>query len=106
MKPSWHYYEAHINLGKMPHWLDDYLPTVLRMVGFETTDIVNNPQPDLEQEDFYRIITTKDINLNTLTIRINSTVKYLKSLGYPVQRYKIESTIIDSKYDDKLGLLQ
>lgn len=29
----------------------------------------------------------------------------LQKFGYSVQRYKIESTIIDSKYEDKFNLL-
>lgn len=105
MKPNWHYYEAHVNLGEMNQELTDKLAAVLSQIDFKTTDIVSMPYDGLETEDFTVIITTKDSNLKSLTKRINDSVLLLSGLGYNVQRYKIESTIIDSKYEDKLDLL-
>jgi hypothetical protein len=105
MKPNWHYFEAHINLGQMSEALEEKLPRVLENINFKTTDIVAMPYEGLEQEDFYKIITTKDANLRALTSRIENSVSLLRYLGYEVQRYKIESTVYDSKYEDKLDLL-
>lgn len=106
MKPNWHYYEAHINLGDMVDTLADGLPEVLSTIAFKTTDIVSMPYEGLETEDFTVIITTKDSNLKTLVQRIKDSVNLLIGLGYNVQRYKIESTIFDSKYEDAMGLLE
>ncbi len=105
MKPSNHYYEAHLNLGKMNSDLEKKLPDVLKEIEFKTTDIVSMPYKDLESEDFYIILTTKDSHLGTLTQRVKNSVSLLQELEYDVQRYKIESTIYDSKYEDKLELL-
>lgn len=105
MKPTWHYYEAHINLGEMAGALADGLPEVLNKINFKTTDIVSMPYEGLESEDFTVIITTKDSNLKVLTQRVKDSVNLLSGLGYKVQRYKVESTITDSKYDDVFGLI-
>lgn len=105
MKRDWHYYEAHINLGKMDKTLEIVLPEVLKGIDFKTTDIVALPIKGLESEDFYKIITTKDTNLETMKLRVSSAVEQLIDMGYDVQRYKIESTIIDSKYEDFFNLL-
>ena len=98
-------YEAHINLGEMSPTLENMLQDILIELNFKTTDIVALPYKNLEQEEFYKIITTKDANLKNLTRRIKDTVKFLSGVGYKVQRYKIESTIFDSKYIDDLNLL-
>lgn len=98
-------YEAHINLGQMEKELEDKLQKVLENINFKTTDIVALPYEGLEQEEFYKIITTKDSNLRAITSRVENSVSLLQYLGYNVQRYKIESTIIDSKYEDKLDLI-
>lgn len=105
MKPTWHYYEAHINLGAMVEALAEGLPEVLNKINFKTTDIVSMPYEGLESEDFTVIITTKDSNLKILTQRVKDSVTLLSGLGYKVQRYKVESTITDSKYDDVFGLI-
>lgn len=105
MKQRWHYYEAHINLGDMTSFEEKALPMLLDVLGFKTTDIVNVPIDGLEQEDFHTIITTKGENLAEITTRVRASVELLKLSGYKVNRYKIESTIIDSKYEDKWELL-
>lgn len=105
-KPSYHYYEAHINLGNMDEVLEEGLMEVLNKINFKTTDIVTMPYEGLEQEDFHTILTTKDSNLKVLTQRVKDSVNLLIGLGYKVNRYKIESTIVDSKYEDTLGLLR
>lgn len=106
MKQSWHYYEAHINLGNMTEAQEEKLQSFLEIINFKTTDIVAMPYEGLEQEEFYKIITTKDSNLRALTSRIENAVSLLQYKGYQVQRYKIESTIFDSKFEDKLDLLR
>ena len=105
MKPNWHYYEAHINLGDMSEELEKALPNVLESIGFKTTDIVNSPIEGLEQEQFHTILTTNDPNLNNLKGRVGASVLLLQFYGYKVNRYKIESTIWDSKYEDALELV-
>lgn len=105
MKPSWHYYEAHVNLSAMSEKLEDGLMEVLTKIDFKITDIVTMPYEGLEQEDFHTILTTKDSNLKILVDRVKDSVNLLIGLGYTVNRYKIESTILDSKYEDKLELL-
>jgi hypothetical protein len=105
MKPNWHYYEAHVNLGEMDTIHKVALPEVLNNLDFKTTDIVNLPIEGLEQEDFDTIITTKSDKLEDIKNKVYLAVVGLTELGYKVNRYKIESTIIDSKFDDKWELL-
>lgn len=105
MKPSWHYFEAHVNLGEMTKDEELALVHLLEEINFKTTDIVNTPYEGLEQEEFHTILTTKDNNLQNLTKRIKDSCNLLIKQGYKVNRYKIESTVIDSKYEDKFNLL-
>lgn len=105
MKRNWHYYEAHINLGEMTKEQELALFHLLQEIDFKTTDIVNTTYEGLEQEEFHTILTTKDSNLNNLMKRIEDSCELLINVGYKVNRYKIESTVIDSKFEDHFGLL-
>jgi 1,2-phenylacetyl-CoA epoxidase catalytic subunit len=104
-KRYWHYYEAHINLDEMSEPQEEMLQEVLDKICFKTTDIVALPYENMEQEDFYKIVTTQDKNLKNLIQRVSDSVNLLMGLGYKVKRYKIESTVFDSKYEDQLNLL-
>lgn len=105
MKPSWHYYEAHISVLNEATVYPKRLKSVLDKIGFHLTDIVTVPLEGLEQEEFDYILTSKGNKLKGFTEQVKNAVTMLKNSGYTVLRYKIESTILDSKYEDKLELL-
>jgi hypothetical protein len=105
MKPSWHYYEAHISLEDNNLVYPKRLKETLERIDFQITDIVTMPVDGLEQEEFDYIITSRGTNLKEFTQKVLDAVITLQKEGYNVLRYKIESTIIDSKYEDKFNLL-
>lgn len=102
MKPNWHYYEAHITLEDTDRPED--LQSLLTDLGIKVVDLVNIPLDGLLNEE--GIITTLHSNrLDLLKDRVVYSVQALQSNGYKVLRYKIESTIFDSKHHDKFQLL-
>jgi hypothetical protein len=101
-KPNWHYYEAHITVEEPAQ--PDSIYEVLDFLGLKVVDLVNINIKGLLNEQ--GIITTMHSpNLQDLVDKTKLAVDTLKSYGYSVQRYKIESTVIDSKFDDSLKLL-
>lgn len=105
MKPNWHYYEAHISLGEMNKNDEDMLIPILNRVGFKVMDLAVIKKEGLENEPFHIIATAKSDCLQNLRDNVMSAVDTLKYAGYSVIRYKIESTIYDSKYEDALDIL-
>lgn len=101
MKPNWHYYEAHIEIAPIDQKNISLLKDDLQDLGFNLVDLVG-----IEREYNLNLITTFHAdNLSDLQDVVYNSVKQLKALGYDVKRYKIESTVIDSKFEDKLELL-
>lgn len=103
MKPEYHYYEAYINLG--PVDCPKRLYVDLCGVGLKIVDLVQVEIPGLDSEEFGVITTMHETNLKRLVSKVSMAVRVLKVLGYTVQRYKIESTVYDSKFEDKFNLL-
>lgn len=107
MKPSWHYYEAHITLE--PVFGDSLreLKDVCTVYNFRVADLLMKKEledaPELSRTDTFT--TGRSDNLKELISRTEELVKDLIARRYDVWRYKIESTVIDSKFEDKLGLL-
>jgi len=103
MKPEHHYYEAHVNLGPVKR--PEALQHDLAEVGLKIVDLVGIKLPGLESEEFGIITTMHETNLKRLVSDVSMAVRLLREWGYTVQRYKIESTVYDSKFEDKFGLL-
>lgn len=101
MKPNWHYYEAHIELAPINQADMKLLEDDLRELQFDLVDLVA-----IRREDDLNLITTyHSTKLPELKEVVRGAVKRLKQWGYTVKRYKIESTVLDSKHDDSLALL-
>lgn len=100
MKPNWHYYEAHVTIREPAD--HQTLLNALTFMGLKVVDLVNIDLDGMQNEEGV-ITTMHSSNLQTLTEETSRAVKTLQSLNYEVLRYKIESTVIDSKYEDKLG---
>lgn len=98
-------YEAHISLGKMSKYAEDKLIPILNRVGFKVIDLAVIKKEGLEKEPFHIITTAHSKNLNSMCHNVSSAVDELRSQGYKVIRYKIESTVYDSKFEDKFNLL-
>jgi hypothetical protein len=102
MKPNWHYYEAHITIKDTENKQE--LLDLLKDVGIKVVDLVNIPLDGLLNEE--GIITTMHgTTLSMLQLNVRLAVKTLQKYNYQVLRYKIESTVIDSKHDDVMNLL-
>lgn len=103
MKPNWHYYEAHITVKESSN--PQKLLSRLRDLNLKVVDLVNINIEGLNNEE--GIITTlHGSNLAHLTEQVRQAVQKLQLEDYTVLRYKIESTVLDSKHDDKLQLLK
>lgn len=99
-------YEAHVTLGKMDARHKNMLiMSILPKSGFKITDIITMLVKGLEQEEFDTVITGKGDNLRQFTNEVQTTVLGLRNNGFEVLRYKIESTVVDSKFEDKFKLL-
>lgn len=101
MKPNWHYYEACIEIKPLDKKRLKELKVALDAIDFQIVDLVA-----IKRGDELNIITTSHAkNLQALNNRVGTAVRILQKLGYTVMRYKIESTVLDSKHEDKLGVL-
>lgn len=107
MKRIWRYYEAHLTILGMNEELLSYdsLLTEIKSLGLKPVDLVNIRREDLENEEFDLITTLHSPSLKEITAQTIKAVTHLKEKGYPVVRYKIESAVFDSKYEDTFNLL-
>jgi hypothetical protein len=108
MKPNWHYFESHITIDpvfdrklaefkKLAKYIDFHVANLL-MVKKDTRSV---GQPSTIDS----FCTARGENLEELKNRTKLFVKILQQNDFVVRRYKIESTVIDSKYDDAFELL-
>jgi aryl-alcohol dehydrogenase-like predicted oxidoreductase len=98
-------YEAHITLGKTNESQQNDLILSLNKLGFKVIDLAVINRPDLQNEAFDTITTSHSSNLQDLVDKTYDAVYNLKKDGFEVLRYKIESTIFDSKFEDTFKVL-
>lgn len=105
-KRDWHYYESHITIfGEQEDWQIDNLLSLLQSLNLKVVDLVNIKRQGLQNEEFDVITTMHSSNLQDIVDKTKFAVEKLKFYNYPVVRYKIESTVYDSKHEDALELL-
>jgi hypothetical protein len=105
--PDWHYYESHVTIEPVFDKRLDLFIMLCRSMKFHVADLLMkkraNDKPVRSSLDSFctsRSDDYKDISLRTVFL-----VNKLKDEGFKVYRYKIESTLVDSRYDDEFGLL-
>lgn len=107
MKPSWHYFEAHVTIEPVFGERLKTLKAISEEHGFKVATLLMKKEAEDSSEPSRTdtFTTGRSASLKELTMNTQSLVKCLQSVGFQVWRYKIESTIVDSKYDDKFGRL-
>lgn len=101
------YYECHITIEPV---FDDELSQVSAIAkshGFQVADLLmqKRKQDSPERSKHDTFMTGRSKNYGWLSSAMSSLVVELQSAGYTVWRYKIEDTILDSKFSDSLSLL-
>ncbi len=101
------YYECHITVDPV---FKDKLDILIAQAGnqyFRVADLV------MLKEDGSSKVSTKDAFLtgrhedfNILYERMHELIRCLKWWGFTIRRYKIEKTILDSKYFDICKLIE
>jgi hypothetical protein len=94
------YFESHITVERAD---------LSRWQTFESISWVKDWKPsrfDQDDVDGYHdkwFLSARDQDLETLKGRIKDTIDSLTSVGFEVIRWKIEDTVMDSKYGDTLN---
>lgn len=101
------YYEAHVTIEPV---FDDRLvhaAAVAQTHVFRIADLLMQKRTEhtVERSKYDTFMTGRHVSYAVLQERMINLVRDLRQQGYKVWRYKIESTIIDSKLDDALNLL-
>lgn len=106
-RPEWHYYEAHVTIEPVFNERLEQLNVMARFHGFHVADLLMKKrvedQPERSQYDSFT--TARDSNLGALKLKTAAFVRRLRENGFQVWRYKIESTVFDSRYEDAFGIL-
>jgi hypothetical protein len=102
------YYESHVTLE--PVLLDSHKLQLLEVCSktydFRLAKLYMAKLDNLEPHNLDCFTTGRSENLNELLGRMLKFIKHLKTLGFIVRRYKIESALLDSKIQDPLNLLE
>lgn len=108
MKPDWHYFEAHITAEPVFGERLEQFKTVCGNWLFRVADLLmqKREQDIPERSKYDTFCTGRSSNYSELLFRTVELIKALKESGFKVWRYKIESTVIDSKYHDKFNLVE
>ena len=101
------YFECHITIepvfdGKLSH--ADFLA---KKHKFSVADLLmkKREKDTLKRSEMDTFMTGRNKSFNTLKTNMESLIKELLAEGFKVWRYKIEDTILDSKFNDSLELL-
>lgn len=99
--PDWHYYEAHVTIDPV---FDERLEQFGKICGeykFRVAELLmkKRKQDTEERSSKDSFCTGRGASLDDLTTRLKGLVGALRSDGYTVRRYKVESTLIDSQYE-------
>lgn len=102
------YFESHITIAPVFDTALQKLKTICLLHGFHVANLLMQKraedQPDRSKYDTF--CTGRDLDYEPLFQRTMTLVSALQEHGYTVWRYKIEDTLIDSKYDDSMFLLK
>ena len=105
--PRWHYYEAHVNVEPVFDELLDQFRDICKKSLFRVAKLLMRKR----EGDSYTphvtdsFCTGRDKRFDKLALRVVELVSLLRSEGFEARRYKIESTEVDSKFEDKFSLL-
>lgn len=97
-----HYYEAHVTIDPV---FDDRLKqfeTIARAHGFRVATLLMQKRKEATPERGVNdsFCTGRSISYSDIKDRMLALLTALREDGFRVWRYKIESTLLDSRYDD------
>ena len=93
------YYECHVTVEPIPAERQELFGIICKTQKFWSSDWA------LKTETFKFFATSRGTNYEELKYRMERLIAKLKRCDYKIARYKIEDTVIDSKIDDHLNLL-
>ncbi len=96
------YYEAHITIEPV---FDDRLEEFKQFANtqqFRVADLLMQKRSEdtPERSKFDTFCTGRDTNLILLKVRMSILLHWLQNHGFKVWRYKIEDTLIDSRFGE------
>lgn len=103
--PSWHYYEAHVTIKPLKY-PQDYvdLESLCRKNAFRPAKLLMQKDGRLEENDKDMFCSARSQERQDILDRTLTFVQDLMDFGFVVYRYKIESTLVDSRED--MSMLQ
>ncbi len=97
-----HYYEAHITIEPVFEERLKEFKEVSGKFDFRVAELLMRKRtedvPERSSNDSF--CTGRSISYSDIKTRMLNLVKNLRDSGFKVWRYKIESTLLDSRYDD------
>lgn len=102
------YFEAHVTIEPVLEGLAaGHLKFLVEKWKFKVADLLmqkrNEDTP--ERSKFDTFCSSRDKNYGRILSRTIGLIEDLKENGFKVWRYKIENTVVDSKTEDKYGLI-
>ena len=102
------YFEAHVTIEPI---FDEKLVSaseIARKHGFKIANLLmKKREEDTETRSKYdTFMTSHGMSLTFMKIRVKSLIQDLQAHDFKVWRYKIEDTVMDSRTNDELGLLE
>jgi hypothetical protein len=98
-----HYYEAHVTTDPVPDV--EGFKRIVNGCGFVPAKLLMQKGKTVEPSDLDMFCTARSSNLGAIIDMTHDVVLALQSNGFKVRRYKIESTLIDSRDTDELHVL-
>ncbi len=102
-----HYYEAHVTIEPVFEDRLQELTHLAEMNGFRVATLLMQQRPEdtPERSKNDAFCTARGVSYSDLLDRTLEFVALLREKGFTTWRYKIESTLLDSRYDDSLAPL-
>jgi len=102
------YFESHVTMDPVFDADRDKLAAIVKPFGFKLANLImrkreaDGEQP--HQDDTFA--TAHGSELAAILERTRACVRALSEHGFVVRRYKVEDTVVDSRIEDELGLLE
>lgn len=102
--PGGLYYEAHITIDPVLEDRDlERLKALAGQYHFRVAELLMRKGGHHTEDSF---LTARSQDIDQILHWTECTVHSLQAHGFTVRRYKIEDTVMDSKINDLIGLLQ
>lgn len=102
------YYEAHVTIEPVFDERLEQLRNIASGHGFRVADLLMKKRLEDTEERSAKdtFMTGHSVDLNDIRKRLTELIQVAKLEGYKIWRYKIEDTIVDSRFNDDYKLLE